>query len=935
MSLYFHTEEGLKKLFNGKIKSTKFSDIFLLLYFLSLILLSSCEITVSPNIPPYVTDIKISSLPIKNVYHIGESVDYTGLKVSATYSDGSEKEITDYTLSLEDGTILSKEQTYTIEIKYKEFSQSFTIEVLPIMIGIKIASLPKKLTYYVGEPIDYTGLEIAEIYSDGTIKEIADYTLSLGTGTILSKEQSYTIEVQYKSFSQTFTIDVLPVITGIKIASLPKKTTYYIGETIDYDGLKISETYSDGSVKETTNYTLSLENGTILSKEQTYVIEVQYNGFSQTFNIEVLPVITGIQILSLPLKITYYVGDSVNYDGLKVAVTYSNGTEEEITNYEISLKSGTVLSKEQTCIITVQYKDFSQSFNIEILPIMTGIKITSLPNKTVYYDREAIDYTGLKISETYSDGTEKEITDYTLSLKKGSILTSKQINKIEVNYKGFSQTFNIDVLPVITGLNIKSLPEKTVYYVGETVNYAGLKITASYSDDSEKEITDYTLSLHNGTPLAKEENYVINVQYEGYSQAFTIEVLPVMTGIKLLSLPLKTTYYVGDSVNYNGLKIAATYSNGNEKEITDYTLSFENGATLSKEQTYKIEVQYKEFSQFFNIEVLPVMTGIKIASLPAKTVYYDGESFNYDGLKISLTYSDKTEKEITDYTVSLPNGTILSSKQNYTIEVLYKNFSKAFNIEVLPVMTGIKVLSLPLKTTYYVGECINYDGLKILATYSDGSEKQLTNYTLSFANGTTLSKEQTYTIEVQYNEFSQNFNIEVLPVMTGIKITSLPEKTVYHVSESVDYTGLKIAATYSDSHEEEITGYTLSLNNGSILTRAQTYTVKIQYNGFSASFNIEILPNLVNVIQVTLPEHFDVENLLSYEEDNHNFIAKAGFTEYIWWLDSEKLSNKTAIYSLNTSSLFSGYHSLMILVKTADGERFSATATINILREER
>ena len=252
-----------------------------------------------------------------------------------------------------------------------------------------------------------------------------------------------------------------------------------------------------------------------------------------------------------------------------------------------------------------------------------------------------------------------------------------------------------------------------------------------------------------------------------------------------------------------------------------------------------------------------------------------------------------------------------------------------------PYVKEIKISSLPTKTVYYIGDAVDYTGLKVSATYSDGSEKEITNYTLSLENGTILSKEQTYTIVVQYKDFSQTFSIEVLPVMTGIKITSLPEKTVYHVSESVDYTGLKIAATYSDTHEEEITDYTLSLNNGSNLTRAQTYTVIIQYNGFSTSFDIEILPNKVSVIQVTLPEHFDVENLLSYEEDNHKFIAKAGFTEYIWWLDSEKLSNKTAIYSLNTSNLSSGYHFLMILVKTSDGERFSATATINILREER
>ncbi len=125
------------------------------------------------------------------------------------------------------------------------------------------------------------------------------------------------------------------------------------------------------------------------------------------------------------------------------------------------------------------------------------------------------------------------------------------------------------------------------------------------------------------------------------------------------------------------------------------------------------------------------------------------------------------------------------------------------------------------------------------------------------------------------------------------------------------------------------------MEDGTVLTKEQTYTVEILYNNFSTTFDIEIMPNQVSVIQVTLPEHFDVENLLSYNEANKTFIAKTGFASYTWWLDSEKLPNQTASYTLNTSNLSSGYHSLMIIVKTSDDERYSATATINILREER
>ncbi|MCR5764995.1 MAG: bacterial Ig-like domain-containing protein [Treponema sp.] len=252
-----------------------------------------------------------------------------------------------------------------------------------------------------------------------------------------------------------------------------------------------------------------------------------------------------------------------------------------------------------------------------------------------------------------------------------------------------------------------------------------------------------------------------------------------------------------------------------------------------------------------------------------------------------------------------------------------------------PVITGIKITSLPEKTVYYVGERIDYTGLKVTATYSDGSEKEIMDYTISLEAGTTLTKEGKHTVEIKYNGFSQTFSIEVLPVITEIKISSLPEKTVYYVSESIDYTGLQVISVYSDGHEEEITDYTLSLEEGTVLAKEQTLTVNIQFNGFSTAFDIEIRPNQVSVVQVTLPEHSDVEGLLSYDETKKTFTAKNGFASYTWWLDSEKLSNQTSSYTLNIANLSSGYHSLMIVVKTSDYERYSATATINIMREER
>ena len=188
------------------------------------------------------------------------------------------------------------------------------------------------------------------------------------------------------------------------------------------------------------------------------------------------------------------------------------------------------------------------------------------------------------------------------------------------------------------------------------------------------------------------------------------------------------------------------------------------------------------------------------------------------------------------------------------------------------------------------------------------------------------------TVTISYQSFSVDFTITVLKKLIDIKIQENPVKTKYYVGESIDFTGLKVIAQYSDDSEEEITDYTPSIASGTILSIAKTYTISVSYKGVSKNFNIECINNSASIVSVTLPEHQDIENLLTY--DNGVFTAKNGFSSYTWWLDSTALSINTETYTLITKNLSDGYHNVMIVVKTSDDEMYSATAIVNIIREE-
>lgn len=68
--------------------------------------------------------------------------------------------------------------------------------------------------------------------------------------------------------------------------------------------------------------------------------------------------IKSIAVIKKPKKTTYKVGQKLNTAGLKIRVTYSDGTKKDITKgFVVSPKKGSILSKKGTRTITVAYTE--------------------------------------------------------------------------------------------------------------------------------------------------------------------------------------------------------------------------------------------------------------------------------------------------------------------------------------------------------------------------------------------------------------------------------------------------------------------------------------------------------------------------------------------------------------------------------------------------
>ncbi len=151
------------------------------------------------------------------------------------------------------------------------------------------------------------------------------------------------------------------VLTGIQIKTPPKESKVLEGTPLNIDGLVIEAKYSNDSVQQIEDYTLTGFDSNTLGVQD---ITVEYKGFKTTFQITVIPKsLTGIEIIQKPNKRSYIQGEDLDTTGMVVTALYNNGTAEEIKEYNVS---GYDRNKIGTQIINVSYEEFVASFTVVV-----------------------------------------------------------------------------------------------------------------------------------------------------------------------------------------------------------------------------------------------------------------------------------------------------------------------------------------------------------------------------------------------------------------------------------------------------------------------------------------------------------------------------------------------------------------------------------------
>lgn len=247
--------------------------------------------------------------------------------------------------------------------------------------------------------------------------------------------------------------------------------------------------------------------------------------------------------------------------------------------------------------------------------------------------------------------------------------------------------------------------------------------------------------------------------------------------------------------------------------------------------------------------------------------FYVGDTFSTDGATIIAYYKDGTTADVTAYCTFDPaGGEKLSSDGEVPVTATYmdktgKSYSADTEISVFSV-SEISFVSGPESATE--GETLDLSSCSLIAKYTDGTTRDISDVTFDPADGTVVGHEESVTIYASWkdpatdNEYQAEYEVQVNTIKS-LSFFSPPDKLSYNEGEALDLTGAVLMLTYKDGTTKDVTAScTFDPAVGTALSEG-TDTVTATYkttagDEYTAELKIEVKNNII-----TLPDGTEKE----------------------------------------------------------------------------
>lgn len=232
---------------------------------------------------------------------------------------------------------------------------------------------------------------------------------------------------------------------------------------------------------------------------------------------EELPV-SSVAVKTMPKTVEYEQGEYLKTDGMVLTVTYSDGTVEDVTGGFSVFPTALETKGEQE--ITVSYKSRTCTFKVTVKEPVDKRRAVVSASKTQYEVGDQIDLSSITLR--IYDGS--KYTDVTKGFTcEPSTLTKAGQQQITVSYDKLTATYNVTVKEkgADAVLSVKTMPNKTSYSVGDTLDTAGLTLELRNKDEVKEIKNGFTCEP---STLTNAGNQNITVSYGDYSCSFNVMV---------------------------------------------------------------------------------------------------------------------------------------------------------------------------------------------------------------------------------------------------------------------------------------------------------------------------------------------------------------------------------------------------------------------------
>ena len=456
---------------------------------LALFALASCSLLFPEDNNPVdqektLVSITLETMPTKLDYEIGETVDTSGMKVIANFSDGTKEDVTDKcTTTIGSDKITATTTSYYVKYVYEKTTKTVRVDINVNRIEIEFTELtaevyenyvaPHKIaetseadyvfmTSFDSSTMHVDGcLELFGTEASGTFKyserndkpedinwdEGMGYKLGYMQGTYSSSDGEMTFKVEKVQRIATarldsVTVDVAKIvkdeegnITGLQFGSMVKPNLVFGW------GKSKAADFVEGNAQ---NYDLPAD---------VCYFSIVNDGVVPT-NMHIYHAdVVGISIASLPTKLSYDYGEKLVTAGLVLNVNYDAGAPGVVES-GFTVDKVEALTNEDT-LVTVTYEGYTATYEITVSePPLTGlqaIELNGAPTELKYVHAgtqtvaEALAAAGMTVTAKYADKEDAIVTDYVI--ENGDVVIGAELTSYTVSYteNGVTKSVTIDV----------------------------------------------------------------------------------------------------------------------------------------------------------------------------------------------------------------------------------------------------------------------------------------------------------------------------------------------------------------------------------------------------------------------------------------------------------------------------------------------------------